>query len=242
LKWEDKFLRFVAEKWVFQGTDPHEFKPRTVLLAFGEDFLSPLLDRHKHFGALYTGYIGGRLIGYMRVPPGTVILEGVMRSLTFTRADTVIGLGTCGALQPEIECGDIVVADAAQAGDCLSPHYGFEHGQMIPADTELSATMAAFLRRRGLTVYDGPIATTGAAFRETDDQIAAWNQEGLLGVELEASSFFALASFQNMKSTMGLLVTDSPVRNETSEVIRSPKRDAFVDALTKFISSPDIPA
>ena len=242
MNWEQKFVRFVAERWVFQGTDPHDFTPRTVLLAFGEDFLSPLLERHQHFGSLYTGYIGDRLIGYMRVPPGTVILEGVMRSLTFTRADTVIGLGTCGALQPQINCGDIVVPESALAGDCLSAHYGFEHGQEIPASAGLSTSLSAFFGRRGMPVHSGPIVTTGAAFRETDEMIGAWQEEGYLGVELEASSFFALAGFQHMQSAMALLVTDSPVRNETSEAIRGPQRRTFVDALTKFIASPDITA
>lgn len=235
--WEEKFIRFVAERWVFQGTDPHDFTPRIVLLAFGEDFLSPLLEKHKHFGALYSGYFGKQQVGYMRVPPGTVILEGVMRSLALTRADTIIGLGTCGALQHEINCGDIIVADSAQAGDCLSPHYGFEFGQMISPDPVLSQKLTGFLRRQGLQVYQGPIVTTGAVFRETEELIQSWNQKGFLGVELEASGLFALADFMGMKTAMALLVTDSPVRMETSGVIRGPKRNAFVEGVTKFLRS-----
>ncbi len=238
--WEEKFLRFVAERWVFKGTDPHDFRPRIVLMGFGEDFISPLLKRHQHFGALYTGYLGERFVGYMRVPPGTVILEGVVRSLALTRVDTIIGLGTCGALQEEIQCGDIVIADGAQAGDCLSPHYGFEPGQMIQADAALSDSMAGYFRRRALPVYRGPIVTTGAIFRETEELIASWNQAGFLGVELEASGLYALTNFLGMKATMGLLVTDSPVRGETSDVLHSKKRTAFIEGVTNFLSSPNI--
>ena len=105
------------------------------------------------------------------MPPGTVILEGIMRSLQFTRVDTVIGLGTCGALQPEIDCGDVIVAESAKAGDGLSEHYGFEYNQMMPADEDLSASLSDFLSRRGLPVHSGPIVTTGAAFRETEELI-----------------------------------------------------------------------
>ena len=238
--WEDKFLRFVAERWVFKGTDPHDFKPRIVLMGFGEDFISPLLKRHEHFGALYTGYLGERFIGYMRVPPGTVILEGVVRSLALTRVDTIIGLGTCGALQEDIQCGDIIVADGARSGDALSPLYGFERGEVIPADAGLSEALAGYLRRRGLPAHRGPIVTTGAIFRETGELIASWNQAGFLGVELEASGLFALANFLGMKATMGLLVTDSPIRMETSEMLHSPKRKAFIDGVTGFIGSPNV--
>jgi len=240
--WEEKFVRFVAERWVFQGSDPHEFTPRTLVLAFGEDFLSPLLEQHRHYGALYSGHIGGQQIGYMRVVPGTVILEGVMRSLAFTRVDTVIALGTCGALQQNIDCGDIIVADAAQAGDCLSMHYGYEYNQVIQADAGLSTSLSGFLDRRGLPVHQGPIVTTGAVFRETDELIAGWNSQGYLGVELEASALFALAHWMKVKATIALLVTDSPVRGETSDVMRGRQRGLFIEGLTNFLRSPEVTA
>ena len=238
--WEEKFVRFVAERWVFQGADPHDYTPRTLLLAFGEDFISPLLERHRHFGALYTGELGGRYIGYMKVPPGTVILEGVMRALKFTRVDKVIGLGTCGALQREIDCGDIIMADSARAGDCLSLHYGFEYNQMIPADAGLTASLADFFVRRGLPVHSGPIITTGAVLRETDEIIEGWERDGFLGVELEASALFALAQWMSIKATIALLVTDSPVRRETSEALRGEKRQAFVQGIIDYIASPEL--
>jgi purine-nucleoside phosphorylase len=238
--WEEKFVRFVAERWVFQGSDPHDYTPRVLLLSFGEDFISPLLERHEHFGALYAGDLGGRRIGYIKVPPGTVILEGIMRSLAFTRVDTVIGLGTCGALQREIECGDAIIADSAKAGDSLSRHYGFEYDQIIPADKALSASLAGFFQRRSLPVHSGPIVTAGAAFRETEELIDSWNRDGFLGVELEASALFALADWMGIKSTLALMVTDSPIRQETSEALRGPKRKAFIDALVDYVGSPEL--
>lgn len=238
--WEEKFVRFVAERWVFQGSDPHDYTPRVLLLSFGEDFISPLLERHEHFGVLYAGDLGGRRVGYIKVPPGTVILEGIMRSLAFTRVDTVIGLGTCGALQTGIECGDVIIADSAKAGDALSSHYGFEYNQAVPADEALTGSLAGFSQRRGLPVHTGPIVTTGAAFRETDEQIESWSQEGYLGVELEASALFALANWMDIRATIALMVTDSPVRRETSEALRGPKRKAFIQALVDYIGSPEL--
>lgn len=239
--WEEKFVRFVAERWVFQGADPHDFKPRIFLIGLGEDFISPLLEKHKHHGALYSGYLGDRLVGYIRVPPGTVILEGIMRSLAFTRVNTVIGVGTCGALQTEIECGDIIVAESARVGDGLCPYYRFQTGEAVPADQGLSAALGGFLKRRGLTVHSGPIHTTGAAFRETEEIIDVWSQDGMLGVELETSSLFALAKFGGVKATALHLVTDSPVRREVSDVLRSKRRQMMVSGLVDFLKSPELP-
>lgn len=239
--WEEKFVRFVAERWVFQGTDPHDFKPRIFLMGLGEDFISPLLEKHKHHGAVYSGYLGDRLVGYIRVPPGTVILEGIMRSLAFTRVDTVIGVGTCGALQPEIDCGDMIVAESARVGDGLCPYYRYQTGETVPADTGLSASLSGFLNRRGLKVHSGPIHTTGAAFRETEEIIDVWTADGMLGVELETSSLFALAKFVGVKATALHLVTDSPVRREIADVLRGPRRKAMVDGLIDFLKSPELP-
>jgi purine-nucleoside phosphorylase len=236
--WEEKFVRFMAERWVFQGTDPHEFRPRVFVIGMGEDFISPLLQKHKHFGAFYTGYLAGRLVGYMRVPPGTVILEGLMRALQFTRVDTVIGLGTCGALQPDIELGDVVVAESAFAGDGLSSHYGFESGSIVPADEALAESVGQHLRRRGLPVFSGRIITNGAAFRETDEEIEKWQQEGMLGIELETSCLYALAKYQNLKAAAVHFVTDSPVRRETSAmVLKGEKRHRMISAMVDFIGS-----
>lgn len=235
--WEEKFLRHAAERWVFQGSDPHRFTPRLALLALGEDFLSELLERHEHHGALYSGYLGQVEVGYMRLPPGTVILEAIMRSLAFTRVDTVVGLGSCGALQPEIECGDIIVAESSRSGDCLATHYGFDHGALVPADAKLTGSLQDSLEQSGLTVHRGPIVTTGAVFRETDELIASWSADGLLGVELEAASLFALGSYMGIRTAMALLVTDSPVRGEISSVLRGRERDAYVSGMTAFVTS-----
>lgn len=240
--WEEKFVRFIAERWVFQGSDPHNYTPRILIVAFGEDFLSPLLQRHEHFGALYTGILGGQRIGYIKVPPGTVILEGIMRALQFTRVSAVIGLGTCGALQQEIDCGDVIVADAAMAGDCLSLHYGFEYNQVIPADAELSDSLASFLGRNNLSVHKGPIVTTGSVLRETEELIDSWNNGGFLGVELEASALFALADWMKLRSTIALLVTDSPVRREISGTLRGEKRQNFIQGIIDYIGSPEMTA
>lgn len=238
--WEDKFIRFVAERWVFQGSDPHRFTPRLLLIAFGEDFLSSHLERHEHFGTLYSGHIGDRQIGYVRVPPGTVILEGIMRSLVFTRVDTVIGLGTCGALQPEIDCGDIVVADSAQAGEALSRHYGFEQDQVIEADGPLTAALADSLAQQGLPAHTGPIVTTGSVFRETEELIESWSGNGYMGVELEAAGLFALGAFLKIRTAMALLVTDSPVRRETSEALKGKGGRSFVEGIKGFLRAPGV--
>lgn len=234
-------MRFVAERWVFQGTDPHDFKPRVFLIGLGEDFLSPLLEKHDHHGALYTGYLGDRLVGYIRVPPGTVILEGIMRSLAFTRVDTVIGVGTCGALQPEIACGDIIVAESARVGDGLCPYYRYQNGETVPADPGLTQALGGFLKRRGLPVHTGSIHTTGAAFRETDEIIEVWRGDGMLGVELETSALLALAKFMEVKAAALHLVTDSPVRRETADVLKGPLRHKMVKGLIDFLASPEVP-
>lgn len=239
--WEDKFIRYIAERWVFQGSDPHDFTPRVMILALGEDFISPRLEQHEHHGAFYSGFLNGSRVGYMRMPPGTAILEAVMRSLALTRVETVVGLGTCGALQTDIDCGDIIITGESLAGECLSSHYGTPTGERAAGDPELTANMARFFRGRGLPVHEGPVVTTAAAFRERDESIAAWSEEGYLGVELEASALFSLAGYVGVRATMALLVTDNPARREISDVLRgSRQRRDYVDGIIDFVGSVNV--
>jgi len=45
-----------------------------------------------------------------------------------------------------------------------------------------------------------------------------------------------------IRSSLALLVTDSPVRRETSGALRGDKREAFVQGIIDYIGSPEMTA
>ena len=57
--------------------------------------------------------------------------------------------------------------------------------------------LASELRRLGLPVYKGTVWTTDAPYRETRQQLDQYGEEGVLAVEMQAASLFALAQVRH---------------------------------------------
>jgi purine-nucleoside phosphorylase len=110
--------------------------------------------------------------------------------------------------------------------------------QVVRGDAGLTGNMAGFFSSKELPVHQGEIVTTGAAFRETEEMIEGWSADGYLGVELEASALFSLGNYLDLKTSMALLVTDSPIRKEISNVLRGKERETFVNGIVDFVNSP----
>ncbi|MEK7817352.1 MAG: hypothetical protein AAB281_03775, partial [Actinomycetota bacterium] len=82
--------------------------------------------------------------------------------------------------------------------------------------------------------------TTGSVFRETEELIESWRGNGYMGVELEAAGLFALGAFLKIRTAMALLVTDSPVRRETSGALKGRGGRSFVEGVKGFLRAPGV--
>jgi uridine phosphorylase len=103
-----------------------------------------------------------------------------------------IRVGTCGALQPGIEIGDMIVATGAAKDEGTTARYEAETVPAVPDYRTLSALVAA-AERNDESVHTGPVATDDAFYAETDEYVAEWEAAGLQAVEMEAAAIFSLA-------------------------------------------------
>ena len=106
--------------------------------------------------------------------------------------ETFIRVGTTGALQSDIEIGDMVVATGAAKDEGTTKRYEAAEVPAV-ADYETLSTLVDSAERRQAPVHVGPIATDDAFYAETDTYVEAWNDAGLLCVEMEAAALFTLA-------------------------------------------------
>jgi uridine phosphorylase len=106
--------------------------------------------------------------------------------------ETLIRVGTCGALQPDIEIGDMVVATGAAKDEGTTKRYESEAVPAVPAYGVLS-TLVSVARERENDVHVGPVVTDDAFYAETEAYVADWETAGLLAVEMEAAALFSLA-------------------------------------------------
>jgi uridine phosphorylase len=113
--------------------------------------------------------------------------------------ETLVRVGTCGALQRDIDIGDMVVATGAAKDEGTTSRY---ESPTVPAvaDHEVLSALVETANERDETVRVGGVATDDAYYAETDEYIAAWEAAGLLAVEMEAAALFTLARRKGLRA------------------------------------------
>jgi len=111
--------------------------------------------------------------------------------------ETVLRVGTTGALQEGIEIGDMVVATGAAKDEGTTKRYEDVSVPAVP-DYEVLSALVDAAEANDEAVHVGPIATDDAFYAETDEYVDAWEAAGLLAVEMEAAALFSLARRKGM--------------------------------------------
>jgi uridine phosphorylase len=124
----------------------------------------------------------------------------VLTELVALGARRAIRVGTCGALDPRLELGDLVLAVEALCADGTSRALGA--GERASADPDLTAALASA----------APGARAGAVvsvdlFYERGP--AGGGHEGALAVEMEAATLFALGVLESVPIGCLLVVSDT---------------------------------
>jgi uridine phosphorylase len=128
--------------------------------------------------------------------PSTAI---AVEELANVGVETFLRVGTCGALQPGIGIGEMVVATAAAKDEGTTRRY---EDVAVPAvaDHGVTDTLVDAAAAREESVHVGPIATDDAFYNETEAYVEAWAAAGLLAVEMEAAALFTLARRRGLRA------------------------------------------
>ncbi|WP_254767111.1 nucleoside phosphorylase [Salinilacihabitans rarus] len=114
-----------------------------------------------------------------------------VEELSNVGVETFVRVGTTGALQSDIEIGDMVVATGAAKNEGTSKRYEAVEYPAVPDYEVLSALVDAASEDE--IVHVGPIVSDDAYYAESDDAVEDWEAAGLLAVEMEAAAVFSLA-------------------------------------------------
>ena len=113
--------------------------------------------------------------------------------------ETLIRVGTTGALQSGIEIGDMIVATGAAKDEGTTKRYESVSYPAVP-DHEVLSTLADRAEADPGTTHIGPVVTDDAFYAETDEYVADWEAAGILAVEMEAAAIFTLARRHGLRS------------------------------------------
>ncbi|UTF53484.1 nucleoside phosphorylase [Natronosalvus rutilus] len=128
-------------------------------------------------------------------PSAAIALE----ELSNVGVETFVRVGTTGALQREIEIGDMIVATGAAKNEGTSKRYEDVEYPAVP-DYEVLSALVDGAEENGEDVHVGPIASDDAYYAETDEYVENWEAAGLLSVEMEAAAVFTLARRKGLRA------------------------------------------
>ena len=113
--------------------------------------------------------------------------------------ETVIRVGTTGALQRDIEIGDMVVATGAAKEEGTSKRYESAVYPAVP-DYDVLTALVDSSEANDEDVHVGPIVSDDAFYNESEDFVEDWEEANLLCVEMEAAAVFSLARRKGMRA------------------------------------------
>jgi purine-nucleoside phosphorylase len=165
----------------------------------------------------YTGRYGEKRVSVMGTGMGIPTLSIYVHELvTEYDVKTLIRVGTCGALQPGLRVGDIVLAMTASTDSHINRlrFDGMDYAPAASFDLLLKAYDAA--RERGIDVRVGGIISGDRFYNDDPDWWKIWAEYGALVCEMETNGLYTLAAKFKVSALSILTVSDSLVTGESA--------------------------
>lgn len=142
---------------------------------------------------------------------GAPVTAMVSENLIAAGAEILCIVGGSGGLQRSIKPTDMILADQAIRDEGVSYHYLPPENEATPTQQLVDHLEAAYTDA-GFDAHRGTTWTTSAFYRETTDEIEQYAADGVVSVEMEAASLFAVAEYRGVESAaifdVGDLITE----------------------------------
>ena len=142
-------------------------------------------------------------------------------------AKTLIRIGSCGGMQPQVGIRDIILAMTAST--LSTPSRGiFKELNFAPcADWSLLRAAADVAKAKGIKTHVGGIYSSDVFYDERPDLNEQMTRHGILGVEMEAAELYNLAARHSVRALAVLTVSD---HLQTGEALPAQDRESsFAD-------------
>jgi uridine phosphorylase len=169
------------------------------------------LANHREYRTL-AGEYDGEPVAVTSTGIGSPSAAIAVEELARVGADTFVRVGSCGAIQPEIEIGDLVITTGAVRQEGTSEEYVREdypasaHGEVVTA-LVTAAERLGHEYHLGVTCstdsfYAGQSRTGFGGFRAAgaEARIEALREAGVLNFEMESSAILTLANLYGLRA------------------------------------------
>jgi purine-nucleoside phosphorylase len=207
------------------GAKPGQIAP-TVLLPGdplrAKHFAETLLENPVCFSRVrgmlgFTGNYQGKRVSIMGTGMGVPSLSIYVNELTSEYgAETLIRVGTCGALQPQLPVGAIVLALSASTDSHVN-RLRFRGMDFAPtASSKLLLAAIAAAGERNVEVHLESVFTSDTFYHDDPNWWRWWAEHGVLAVEMETAGLYTLAAKFGVNALSILTVSDRLTSEEAA--------------------------
>ncbi len=219
----------VAERVIASG-DPARVKQLSTYL---ED--ARLVNENRGY-LVYTGTYRGVPITVATHGIGGGSASIVFDELRMLGAKLIIRMGTCGAMVPELNVGDVVIPTGAsyKSGGTVGWYFPGDCTAAVP-DYDVLNTLVEEAKRQGLKFMVGPVISSDYFYIDIDEFMKTWRPRGSIAVEMECATLFTLARLRGFKAGALLVVSDATLVKKEWELATAEDLKNAVEKASKAV-------
>ena len=180
----------------------------------------------------YTGTYQGRRLSVMAhgmgIPSCSIYATELIREYG---VKTLIRVGSCGALAPDVRLGDIIIAMGASTDSKVNRTRFLDHDFAALADYGLVERAVNAARAQKVPVRVGNVFSSDLFYSPQTQAFDVMEKMGILGIEMEAAGLYGVAAEEHVRALTIATVSDHIRRKE--HMSADARRTSF-DAMIKI--------
>ncbi|MBF7016541.1 purine-nucleoside phosphorylase [Staphylococcus durrellii] len=165
----------------------------------------------------YTGTYKGKEVSVMGSGMGIPSIGIYSYELyNFFNVDTIIRIGSCGALQNNVNLYDIIIAQGASTNSSYIDQYNIPGHYAPLADFDLLLKAKQQADALGATSHVGNILSSDTFYNADSTFNDQWQRMGILGIEMESAALYLNATYANKKALGIFTVSDHILKDEAT--------------------------
>jgi uridine phosphorylase len=218
--------------------DPDLALPERVIITFSNGDLRRLTE-NAHAASVITAWQPFRTMYRLSSSTSAVTsffggpnIAALVEELSSFGASEFILWGYCGGISGSSRIGDLYLARRALREDGISYHYLEDDDEFV--SSEWAKEWSDIAKAAGFHNVD--VWSTDAIYRETERKIADYSGRGVVAVEMEVASLYAVCRAKGLKAAAFLVVSDLVSKGEWQGGFHTrPFKDA-VKSMARFMA------
>lgn len=216
--------------------------------------IARLLDRPQKLASTreftsWLGYIEDKAVVVCSTGIGGPSVSIAVEELAQLGVRTFLRVGTTGAIQPDINVGDLLVTTGAVRLDGASQHFAplcypavanFDCTEALYKVAKESATTHIGITASSDTFYPGQErydTYTGKVWKDYQGRLKQWQELHVMNFEMESATLFTMCSAMGLRAGMisGVIVNRTQQEIPNEETIKSTEQKA-IEAVVKAVA------